>query len=570
MGRSTCESDHRQHEASTCKKTQKLQRLRITRQLDLKNCFMATSLLTLAFARHMLLVLAVTGADVNVRSEAAPSSLNMLWRLDAATTALERAQDVTPEARVVPVCAKELAAAVAAVDEAELLLSSDKPVHLARHKVAAARASNNECLKLLSQSHSNLPHTSRMAVFKLVQVADKELEQVEAHLPVPTKKLGSKNRWNEENDFNRDLKDHIKKSPPQYGASGNFEQPAPACSGNAVDGTTCQFQACAKGRGLVSCSIGFTKGIVGGYYGIDYVVTRSDDVADNPPPGTLRYGVNLARENPGGVWITFSRDMIIELKGMIWINSYTTIDGRGYNITLRKQCMVVYNARQVLLENFGINSVKGSDTVHIFGGASKVWVDHVTSFGGDLGLVSVVQGSTDVTISNCKLQNHNFNMLLGASDYDEQDKNLRVTVFRNHFLDSMQRMPHCRWGWCHVANNLYTNWGYYAVGARVKARVRTENNVFVSGRVKEVTPWHPGVSAGGFDMSARIESTGDLLLNGSTYHQFLIATHDVTPPYAPQEYPPIIEADRINRFVEACAGQLTNARTVNACNRSSR
>jgi pectate lyase len=71
-------------------------------------------------------------------------------------------------------------------------------------------------------------------------------------------------------------------------------------------------------------------------------------------------------------------------------------------------------------------------------------VDHVTSFDAKLGLVSVVQRSTDVTISNCRLSNRNFNMLLGAADADVGDRNLRVTVYRNWFKDSMQRMPHCR------------------------------------------------------------------------------------------------------------------------------
>jgi pectate lyase len=41
--------------------------------------------------------------------------------------------------------------------------------------------------------------------------------------------------------------------------------------------------------------------------------------------------------------------------------------------------------------------------------------------------------------------NANFNMLLGASDADKQDQNMRVTIFRNWFKDSMQRMPHCRY-----------------------------------------------------------------------------------------------------------------------------
>ena len=106
--------------------------------------------------------------------------------------------------------------------------------------------------------------------------------------------------------------------------------------------------------------------------------------------------------------------------------------------------IVLCGVSNVILHNFQISTVGESDTVHIFAGSSKVWVDHVTSTDAKLGLVSVLQGSTDVTISNCHLSNYNFNQLLGASDFDKEDADMRVSVYRNWFKDSMQRMPHCR------------------------------------------------------------------------------------------------------------------------------
>ncbi len=109
------------------------------------------------------------------------------------------------------------------------------------------------------------------------------------------------------------------------------------------------------------------------------------------------------------------------------------------------KCIVLSGVSNVILHNFQVNGVGESDTVHIFADSSRVWVDHLTSFDAKLGLVSVLQGSTDVTISNSDLMNANFNMLLGASDADKQDQNMRVTIFRNWFKDSMQRMPHCRY-----------------------------------------------------------------------------------------------------------------------------
>jgi hypothetical protein len=78
-------------------------------------------------------------------------------------------------------------------------------------------------------------------------------------------------------------------------------------------------------------------------YAKKYVVTSDDDNTHNPSPGSLRCGVSLGGSNLGsgisstgaaGAWITFSRDMIISLHDMLWIRSSTTIDGRGFNITI--------------------------------------------------------------------------------------------------------------------------------------------------------------------------------------------------------------------------------------------
>lgn len=106
--------------------------------------------------------------------------------------------------------------------------------------------------------------------------------------------------------------------------------------------------------------------------------------------------------------------------------------------------IVMGRVSNIIIHNLQINNLKESDSIHIFAHSTQIWIDHVTSFNAQLGLFSVLQGSTDVTISNSFLTNPNFNVLLGASDADDDDKDMRVTIFRNWFKDSMQRMPHCR------------------------------------------------------------------------------------------------------------------------------
>jgi pectate lyase len=88
--------------------------------------------------------------------------------------------------------------------------------------------------------------------------------------------------------------------------------------------------------------------------------------------GSLRYAVRLGGSARGGVWITFARSMIIVLRAMLWVRSSTTIDGRGFNITITSRMLVVGGVSNVILHNFQINSMPLSDTIHIFAGSTKV------------------------------------------------------------------------------------------------------------------------------------------------------------------------------------------------------
>lgn len=229
-----------------------------------------------------------------------------------------------------------------------------------------------------------------------------------------------------------------------HGLQTSVEEQNETCE---VDGTKCQFTPCAQGNRLPICAVGFAAGTTGGAGGPYYTVNRSDDDDDpgNPIPGSLRHAVNFAAQNRGGAWIIFNDSMVIKLHEKLWIGSNTTIDGRGVNVTIIGKGLVLARVENVILHNLEVMCTGQSDTVHIYDGSHHVWIDHLSSHDGNLGLVSVLNGSTDVTISNCYLSNHNFNMLLGASDEDEVDQILRVTVYRNWFDSSSQRMPHCRY-----------------------------------------------------------------------------------------------------------------------------
>ncbi|MCO5601901.1 hypothetical protein L7F22_056027 [Adiantum nelumboides] len=449
----------------------------------------------------------------------------------------------------------------------ELLLSN--LVSKASLQVDVASTALSACQSAVGHTHqqstnileNNGPRAALAQAISLLQAASISLHKLQSLPHIHELTTNAIATGLDELTFLRDL---------EFPSLNNMTTTSTSSNGCWRDGTSCQFSECGRGKRLPMCAMGFAYGVTGGAAGLHYIVTRDDDDFFNPLPGSLRYGVCLGGDRTsGGVWITFERSMVIHLKAMLWIRSYTTVDGRGANITINDELIAVDGATNVILHNFQINNVANTDTIHIFGGSTKVWVDHITSFNAIRGLISVLKNATDVTISNCKLSNKNFNMLLGASDKDIGDKNMRVTVYRNWFKDSTQRMPHCRWGFCHVVNNLYTNWGFYAIGGRVYARILSERNAFIAGNRQEVTPWFFGANSNReFDDSAAILSQNDLFLNGSTFHQFYQPfSSDMTPPYASSDsYPPFLyDTHALPDFVHSCSGAIFYHPIIRQC-----
>ncbi|CAI5978384.1 unnamed protein product [Closterium sp. NIES-65] len=316
---------------------------------------------------------------------------------------------------------------------------------------------------------------------------------------------------------------------------------------------------------LHHCAMGYaaTAGVVGGGRpgAARYVVTVADDAIEGAPEGSLRWAVaNLGGEPGGGpgerqgLYVTFNRSMTIRLKSRLFLASHTTIDGRGVRVRLLGNGLVLQNVTNVIIHNIELGNQPGDHDVLPIRSSQVVWIDHCHVYNGHRGTVDVVYNSTDVTISNCHIHNHRLTMLLGADDSHEYDRNMRVTVYRNWFEKSGQRQPHCRWGQCHVANNLYTDWAFYCLGGRVFAKIRSEANVFRAGRArKEVTPWfgEASLTTPGFDNTPTILSYGDLLLNGATFHQFQGKEPMFDPPY---RLPLYDASDLMETFLRQSAG----------------
>ncbi|KAE9592084.1 hypothetical protein Lal_00013051 [Lupinus albus] len=287
---------------------------------------------------------------------------------------------------------------------------------------------------------------------------------------------------------------------------------------------------------LADCAIGFGHNSVGGRDGRYYVVTDpSDTDAVNPKQGTLRHGV--IQDRP--LWIVFKRDMVITLKQELIMNSFKTIDARGFNIHIAHgACITIQYITNIIIHglnihdciqtgnamvrsspsHFGWRTMADGDGISIFG-ASHIWIDHNSLSNCADGLIDAIIGSTAITISNNYFTNHNEVMLLGHSDSYVRDKYMQVTVAYNHFGEGLvQRMPRCRHGYFHVVNNDYTHWEMYAIGGSANPTINSQGNRYlaplnifakeVTKRVKtEENTWKRW----------NWRSDGDLLLNGAYF-----------------------------------------------------
>jgi len=288
---------------------------------------------------------------------------------------------------------------------------------------------------------------------------------------------------------------------------------------------------------LADCVIGFGRDAIGGKNGRIYLVTDPNDYdAVNPRPGTLRHAV--IQTEP--LWIVFERDMVIQLKEELIMNSYKTIDGRGVNVHIANgPCITVQYVHNIIIHgihvhdckpagnamvrdsptHYGWRTICDGDGISIFGG-SHIWVDHVSLSNCADGLIDAIMGSTAITISNNHFTHHNEVMLLGHSDSYAPDVNMQVTIAFNHFGEGLvQRMPRCRHGYFHVVNNDYTHWEMYAIGGSANPTINSQGNRFAAPKnnpfAKEVTKREDNNVAEWKQWNWRSE--GDMMLNGAYF-----------------------------------------------------
>lgn len=207
----------------------------------------------------------------------------------------------------------------------------------------------------------------------------------------------------------------------------------------------------------------------------------------------------------------------------ISVPSNTTIIGLTKESGIKGGCIKISGVTNVVLRNLIIQDAfdpfpqieKGDgfnanwDCIEISGSCKYIWIDHCTlqdtiattdddfdhvalGDGTNLkyqvfdGLCDIKQKNDFVTVSYCKLANHDKTSLIGHSaSYTDDLKHQTITLHHNYYYNCGQRLPMVRMATIHIYNNYYVREGgrtnSYCIGLREQNSVYAENNYFGDG-----------------------------------------------------------------------------------------
>ncbi len=258
-------------------------------------------------------------------------------------------------------------------------------------------------------------------------------------------------------------------------AVGNGEGLVKASGGVSCDAPIMECPAVAE---LLAQREGYGRAATGGLGGKFVVVTSNADSG----PGTLRDFVEHAR---GPLWVTFASDMAIDLYTQMEVQSNITVDGRGHAVTLRDWGLTLSRTHNIIITHIAIDGRfrQESQAVNIVA-AHDVWLDHLTLSRSQDRLINVKWGSTDVTLSWIRFEDHNrvmlFNNLVSKNlfEFYDRDSQLRVTLHHSYFVNTIQRNPRAQMGTSHIYNNLLEDWDFYGMSFSLEHHSLIEGNIF--------------------------------------------------------------------------------------------
>ena len=246
---------------------------------------------------------------------------------------------------------------------------------------------------------------------------------------------------------------------------------------------------------------GFGRNTTGGKDGKVVVVTNLKDSG----AGSLREAVS----QKGPRWIVFKQGLkgTIKLGNALEVTSDKTIDGRGADITLSGQTLELYN------DNIIVTHLKfqgsSNDAIRVARATRDVWIHRNSLSKAYDGLIDIIEGSRDITVSWNTFSSHGKTMLLGH-DQKASDSVMTVSLHHNVFRGTGERNPKMNRGKVHSYNNYITNWRYVGAYAQAGGQVYSEANIYEAGAQKRASNYKK-------DQPGYLRSVNDLMQNGA-YH----------------------------------------------------
>lgn len=160
---------------------------------------------------------------------------------------------------------------------------------------------------------------------------------------------------------------------------------------------------------------------------------------------------------------------------LIGVGTDATISGFGLKMTRAKN-IIIRNIKFMNSPDDGIN-IQADDAPNT---GNHLWIDHCSFTNCYDGALDVTHGAEYITISWNHFYNHDKACLMGHSNNQTTDTQLKVTYHHNYFNGTTQRHPRVRFGKAHVYNNYYTNNGIYGVSSNLEADVLVEANYFLN------------------------------------------------------------------------------------------
>lgn len=220
---------------------------------------------------------------------------------------------------------------------------------------------------------------------------------------------------------------------------------------------------------------------------------------------------------------------------IIGVGNDAIITGFGLNL---------YRAVNIIIRNIKFASW-GDDAISVDASDDQnkghhIWIDHCTftyvpPSGYPAGVtpdgsIDITHTAAYVTVSWCHFYKTDKNSLVGHSDSNTSDVDIKVTYHHNYFDSSAQRNPRVRFGKAHAFNNYYRKNSIYSVSSNMYADVVVEGNYFVDCPIPTESGRDGGIGGDIIEFSNIFVNCGTPEVVGDAFDPSTFYSYSVDPP----------------------------------------